>query len=222
MPAVPDISISPELRAGADVLERGSESIRAVTAGEQNRFTRAFNALNQLALASGTPLAIVGGLAAIHFGYPAVTEDIDVVVARDALDRLLVDAPQFGFKVKWRSDVGWHTLQFEDVEINIVPEGGKARDSAPTTIPGPTKLGVAAGLGYSDLPGWIELKLSSGRAKDRTHIVEVLKTSAPDKISEIRRHVSGVHSQYGELLDQLIEEATEEKRQESDRGKQRE
>jgi hypothetical protein len=222
MPAVPDISISPELRAGADVLERGSESIRAVTAGEQNRFARAFDALNQLALASGTPLAIVGGLAAIHFGYPAVTGDIDIVVARDALDRLFDVAPQFGFKVKWRSKVGWHTLQFEDVEINIVPEEGKARDSAPTTIPGLTKLGVASSLGYSNLPGWIELKLSSGPTKDRTHIVVVLKTLASDRISEIRRHASGVHSRYGDLLDQLIEEANEEKRQESDRGKQRE
>ncbi|MGE5192568.1 MAG: hypothetical protein ACM3U2_08705 [Deltaproteobacteria bacterium] len=222
MPTVPEMSLRPELRAAAALLERGSESIRAVTAGEQNRFTRAFEALNRLALANGTQFAIVGGLAAIHFGYPAITEDIAIVVARDALDRLLADAPRFGFKVTWRSNAGWHTLQFEDVEINIVPEGGKARDSAPTTIPGPTNLGVASGLGYSDLPGWIELKLSAGRAKDRTHIVEVLKSLAPEKISEIRRHVSRVHSRYRKLLDQLIEEAKEEKRQEGERGRHQE
>jgi len=222
MPAVPDISIGPELRAGAALLERGSESVRAVTTGEQNRFTRAFDALNRLALASGTPLAIVGGLAAIHFGYPAITEDVDVVVARDALDRLLANAPQHGFKVKWRSKVGWHTLTFEDVEINIVPEGGKARDSAPTTIPGPQALGVATGLGFSGLPGWMELKISSSRAKDRTHVVEVLKTLSPERIAEIRRHVDGVHARYAELLDQLLEEANEEKRQENERGKHRE
>jgi hypothetical protein len=42
-----------------------------------------------LAIASGTPLAVVGGLAAIHFGYPAITEDIDIVVPHDALDRIV-------------------------------------------------------------------------------------------------------------------------------------
>jgi len=218
----PELSIGPELRAGAALLERGSESIRAVTTGEPNRFTRAFDALHRLALANGTPLAVVGGLAAIHFGYPAITEDIDIVAARDVLDRLLDTAPQYGFKVKWRSKVGWHTLTFEDVEINIVPEGGKARDSAPTTIPGPQTLGVTAGLGYSGLPGWIELKVSSGRAKDRTHIVEVLKTLTPETIAEISHYVAGVHARYAELLGQLIEEANEEKRQENDRGKHRE
>jgi hypothetical protein len=220
--AAPQTSINPDLIAGAALLQRGSESIRAVTAGEQNRFTRAFTALNQLATATGAPLAVVGGLAAIHFGYPAITEDIDIVVARDAIDRLLVEAPFHGFKVKWRSKSGWHTLAFEDVEINIVPEGGKARDSSPTTIPGPQALGVASGLGYSQLPGWMELKLSSGRVKDRTHIVEILKTLAPETIAAIRRHITGVHSQYTELLDHLIDAANEERRQEEERGKSRE
>ena len=222
MPAAASPSLSPELSAGAALLQRGSESIRAVTAAESNRFTRAFEALNRLAHADEIPLAIVGGLAAIHFGYPAITEDIDIVVSKDDLDRLLVDAPQYGFKVKWRSTTGWHTLAFEDVEINIVPEGGKARDSSPTTIPGPRALGVSAGLTFSDLPGWIELKLSSGRAKDRTHVVEVLKNPDDAKISAIRKHTAGVHAQYATLLDQLIAEADDEKRQEHERGKQRE
>ncbi len=186
MPAAPSPLLSPDLVAGAALLQRGSESIRAVIAAEQNRFTRAFEALNRLSQNDGIPLAIVGGLAAIHFGYPAITEDIDIVVARDDLDKLLASAPHFGFKVKWRSTTGWHTLAFEDIEINIVPEGGKARDSSPTTIPGPRALGVSAGLSFSDLAGWIELKLSSGRAKDRTHIVEVLKTLADAQIAEIQ------------------------------------
>src|SRR5437016_5476004 len=117
MPAASAVPLSPELCSGAALLQRGSESIRAVTASEPNRFTRAFEALNHLAHADQIPLAIVGGLAAIHFGYPAITEDIDVVVSKGDLDRLLADAPHYGFKVKWRSTTGWHTLAFEDVEI---------------------------------------------------------------------------------------------------------
>lgn len=221
MPVAPSSALSPELQAGAALLARGAESIRAVTTAEPNRFTRAFEALNRLAIADGIPLAIVGGLAAIHFGYPAVTEDIDIVVARDDLDRLLADAPHHGFKVQWRSATGWHTLAFEDVEINIVPEGGKARDSSPTTIPGPQALGVAAGLSFSGLAGWVELKLSSGRAKDRTHVVEVLKTLTDAQIAATREYIASVHAQYATLLDQLIAEADDEKRQEQERGKQR-
>jgi hypothetical protein len=100
MSTLPETSLRPELHEGAAILERGSECIRAVTAGEQDRFTRAFDALSRRALANGTPVAVVGGLAAIHFGYPAITDDSEVVVGRDALDRLLAEAQQFGFKVK--------------------------------------------------------------------------------------------------------------------------
>lgn len=214
--------IEPELIRGASVLERGRECIRAVTAGEQNRFTRAFDALQKLALSIPTPIAIVGGLGAIRYGYPAITEDIDVVIARDRLDDVLRIAPQFGFRLQWRSKSGWHTLAFEDVEINIVPEGGRARDAAPTAIPGPQALGVTTGLGYAGLPGWVELKLSSGRTKDRTHVVEVLKQSSDAQIAEIQAHIAQVDSGYLQLLSRLIADAQDEKQQEADRGKHRE
>jgi hypothetical protein len=212
--------LSDELLAGAALLQHRSESVRAVRDREQNRFTRAFEALDRLARSTHSPIAIVGGLAAIRYGYPAVTEDIDVVVPCDALDKILQEAPQLGFRVKWRSQSGWHTLTFEDVEINFVPEGGRARDSSPTTIPGPVALGVVAGLDYAALPGWVELKLSFGRTKDRTHIVEVLKVLNPQRIAEIMAHIKSVHDRYAQLLLQLIDEAADERRQESERGRQ--
>lgn len=212
--------LSDELLAGAALLQRRSESVRAVKDREQNRFTRAFEALDKLSLATRSPIAIVDGLAAIRYGYPAVTENIEVVVQRDALDKILLEAPQFGFRVKWRSQSGWQTLSFEDVEINIVPEGGRARDTSPTTIPGPAALGVVTGLDYAALPGWIELKLSSGRTKDRTHIVEVLKVLNPQRVAEITAHIECVHEQYAELFRQLIDKAVEERRQEAKRGRQ--
>lgn len=211
--------LSDELHAGATLLHHRSESVRAVRDREQNRFTRAFEALDNLARHVNAPMAIVGGLAAIRYGYPAVTEDVDVVVSSDALDTILQEAPQLGFRVKWRSQAGWHTLSFEDVEINIVPEGGRARDSSPTTIPGPAALGVGAGLDYAALPGWVELKLSSGRTKDRTHVVEVLKVLDAQRIAEITTHIDRVHDQYAQLLRQLIDEAEDERRQEAERGR---
>ena len=82
-------------------------------------------------------------------------------------------------------------------------------------------MGVLAGLSFSELPGWIDLKLSSGRAKDRTHVVEVLKNLGDSQIAAIRKHPAGVHALYSTLLDQLITDADGEKRQEQVRGKQR-
>jgi hypothetical protein len=55
-----------------------------------------------------------------------------------------------------------------------------------------------------------------------TRPVEVLKTLRPEQITEIANHLSRVHVRYAELLNQLIAEASEEKRQESERGKHRE
>ncbi|RPI80254.1 MAG: hypothetical protein EHM42_12395, partial [Planctomycetaceae bacterium] len=83
-----------------------------MTHSEPNRFTRAFDALDKVAKAIDAPLAIVGGMAAIRYGYPAMTDDIDVVASRDSLDLLLNHAPRFGLRVQWRSQSGWHTLSF--------------------------------------------------------------------------------------------------------------
>ena len=201
------------------VLDRGSESVRAVLEAEENRFSRALRDLQNLALGEGIPIAIVGGLAAIRYGYPAATQDIDIVVARSQLDALVQAAPKYGFKVAWRTKSGWHTLTDGDVEIYVVPEGGKAGSSVPTTIPGPAQLGVAKGLDYATLPGWIELKLSSGRQRDRAHVVDVLKKAAPQTVQLARKHLSHVHHSYLSLFDELLAKAKQEKSQERKRGR---
>jgi hypothetical protein len=192
--------------------------VRAVLASEANRFTSALAALEQLSLAEGIPIAIVGGLGAIRYGYPAATQDIDIGIARLQLDAFIAAAPKYGFRIAWETASGWHTLTHGDVEINVVPEGGKARDSAPTTIPGPSKLGVEQGLDYANLQGWIELKLSSGRQKDRAHVVEVMKKSDHPSIQAARQHLAQVHQSYLELFDQLLEQAQAEKAEEERRG----
>lgn len=212
------LRLAADIMASAAILQRGSESVRAVMASEENRFVRALADLQRLCHDEEIPIAIVGGLAAIRYGYPAATQDIDIAVARDQLDTLVKRAPSYGFKVAWMAESGWHTLTHGDVEIYVVPEGGKARTSAPTTIPSPVELGVQQGLGYASMPGWIELKISSGRQKDRAHVVEVLKKSDPDAVRAARGHIAQVHEAYLTLFDQLLEEAEEERSQEEERG----
>lgn len=199
------------------VLTRGSESVRAVMAGEDNRFARALLDLQRLAEEEDIPIAIVGGLGAIRYGYPAATQDIDVVIGQSHLEMVIRTAPRYGFKAAWEAKSGWHTLTHGDVEIKVVPEGGKARLSAPTTIPGPPALGVPHGLGYAHLPGWVELKLSSGRQKDKAHIVEVFKVMDQKNLPDLRARIGQAHSSYLELLDALYQEAMAEKEQENQR-----
>lgn len=190
-------------------------------ASEDNRFTRALADLQQLSLGESIPIAIIGELGAIHYGYPAATQDIDIAVAAHQLDALLRAAGKYGFKIAWEAPSGWHTLTHDDVEVNVVPEGGKARNDAPTTIPGPVDLGVQQGLDYANLPGWIELKLSSGRQKDRAHVVEVMKKNDPQALRSARDHLAGVHTSYVELFDQLLADAETERAQENQRGNER-
>jgi hypothetical protein len=198
------------------ILSRGSEGIDAVmgTTHGENRFSNALTALRTLAESEGIPIAIVGGLGAIRYGYPAATQDIDIAVSRDDLDKLVRRAKEYGFRIAWESKSGWHTLTHGDVEINVVPEGGKSRDDSPTTIPGPRQMGVAIGLDYATLERWMELKISSGRQKDRAHVVEVLKKSSQATVEMIERHLHRVHtsyvSQFLELRQQAIVELEQE------------
>jgi hypothetical protein len=185
---------------------------------EHSEFDRALDVLNNLSRKEGIPIAIVGGMAAINFGHERFTQDIDVVVSEQHLDTLIRVAPKYGIKVIWRDPRGWHKLQFESVRIEVVPEGGKPSKDAPTTIPGPTQLGVNDGLGYANLEGWVETKLGSARRQDQADVVQVLKKASSEQVDSIRRHIAGVHPIYVRLLEELAIAAEEEKKQEEERG----
>ena len=200
-------------------LNRGSEAIAAVLQmnDEENRFVRTLDALKVLAEEEKIAIAIVGDLGAIHYGYPAATQDIDVAIGKDQLERFVQVAPKYGFKIACNASSGWHTLMHGDVEVNVVPEGRKAKDNSPTTIPSPSQLGVPSGLGYANLPGWTELKISSARQKDQAHIVEVLKKCSDATIEQVRNHLLDVHESYERLFIQLSDQAVDERRQEAER-----
>jgi hypothetical protein len=185
---------------------------------EGSNYDRALAVLNELSRKEGIPIAIVGGLAAIKYGYERNTKDIDIVVSRQHLDSIIRVAPQYGIKVIWHAPNGWHKLSYEGVDIDIVPEGGRPSKNAPTTVPGPRQLGVQKGTGYASLNGWVETKLISGRRQDQADIVQVLKRTDPESIKKIRAFISGVHRSYVRLFDELHAAAEEEKEQERERG----
>lgn len=197
--------------------------IAAVTTpGKENsEFDSALNVLANLSRKEGIAIAIVGGMAAIKYGYHRYTKDIDVVVAHQHLDTLLRVAPKYGIKVVWHDPHGWHKLSFEGVRIEVVPEGARASKDAPTTIPGPGQLGVHAGSEYASLEGWVETKLSSARSQDRADVIQVLKRLDSEAVTKTRDHLAGVHLDYLRFFDELQRAAEEEKQQEMERGGQR-
>ncbi len=186
--------------------------------GQDSKFAKALATLEALSRKEGIPLAIVGGLAAIHHGYERFTKDIDVVVRSPNLDILTRVAPHYGIKVVWKDPKGWHKLQCEGVPIDVVPEGRKPRNDAPTAIPGPEQLGVPEGTGYAGIGGWMETKLGSNRVQDRADVVQVIKVSTPAALRKIRKHLGNVHAIYLQRFEELLTAAKEEQEQERQRG----
>lgn len=208
-----------EARVSSAVARLGRLLTAVKHPGEANsEFDQALAVLCTLARKEGIPIAIVGGMAAVRHGYERLTEDLDVVIGRQHLDTIIRVAPRYGIKVIWQDPRGWHELQFEGLRIEIVPEGGHPSKHAPTTIPGPRQLGVAEGMGYANLEGWIETKLGSGRRQDQADVVQVLKRTDPAAIDTTRAHLAGVHAVYLRLFDELACAAREELEQERDRG----
>lgn len=185
---------------------------------QQSEFDRVLDVLKDLSRKEGIPLAIIGGMAAIKYGYLRYTKDIDLVAGRPHLDTLIRVAPKYGIEVIWHDPHGWHKLEFARVRIEVVPEGAKPNRDAPTTISGPLQLGVSRGADYASLEGWIETKLGSGRRQDQADVVQVLKKTAPEAIAKARDHIGQVHCIYLRLFDELATAAEEEKQQEAERG----
>lgn len=186
--------------------------------GQESKFAKALATLKSLARKEGIPMAIVGGLAAIHHGYERFTKDIDIVVKSGTLDILTRVAPQYGIKVIWKDPEGWHKLQCEGISIDVVPEGRKPRNDAPTAIPGPEQLGVREGADYAEIGGWMETKLGSYRVQDQADVVQVIKGATPAALKKIRKHLSTAHAVYARRFDDLLAAAEEEKEQERERG----
>jgi len=63
----------------------------------------------------------------------------------------------------------------------------------PTTIPHPSLLGASGtSLRYLTLPRLIELKVTAGRGRDESDVIELMRAN-PDQADAIRRHLATVH-----------------------------
>ena len=126
---------------------------------------------------------VIGALALLAHGYPRFTEDIDVVVTREGLERfheVLVGRsylPAFaGARKRLRSTADGTPVEL--IASGEYPGDGKPK---PVSFPNPADYAVEIeGIKYLTLEKLIELKLASGmtapdRLKDLADVQELIK-----------------------------------------------
>jgi hypothetical protein len=183
------------------------------------RYGRAIKDLQRLLIAADAVAVVAGGWAVWRHGYAGrVTEDVDIVVAADRLNRLAELASAFGFEA-FDPPIGrWPKMvhQSTGIDVDILPEAGipgTPGRPAPVPIrhPGdyyPTPS-IAGTLPFITLPGLIELKLGAGRAKDIADIVELIKQHRSD-LETIQNHLASIHPTYVTRFQDLVQEAQQE------------
>lgn len=130
----------------------------------------------------GVDYAVAGGMALFKHGFRRFTEDIDILVAREALKVIhnqlegLGYVPPFtGSKNLRDTDSG---VRIEFLVAGEFPGDGKPK---PVAFPDPAEVGIEIdGVRYLILPALVELKLASGmtnvgRLKDLADVIELIK-----------------------------------------------
>jgi len=178
------------------------------------RFGRVVRSLDQVLAACDCEAVVGGDWAVWRHGYVGrVTQDIDIALPKSRIDDFLQAAAVNGFEVLTPPEGRWPKLRHrERIEVDILPEGGRpgtASRPAPTTIPHPQAMGAVRGkLAHSSLASLIELKLAAGRLRDEADVLELARENR-DKLDDLRQHLQGVHRQYADRFDELIEQLDE-------------
>jgi hypothetical protein len=134
----------------------------------------------------GIPYAVAGGMALFFHGYRRFTEDVDILVTRDGLQKIHAELEGRGYVPPF---AGSKNLRDADSGVRIeflvageYPGDGKPK---PVVFPDPASVGVAVGdVQFVNLVSLIELKLASGmtnpmRIQDIGDVLNVIRTLRP-------------------------------------------
>ena len=154
------------------------------------------------------PHAVVGGMAMFAHGFRRFTEDVDLLVTRESMQRITDELEGLGYVRPAGT-----TTKLRDtttgVRIEFLITGGFPGDGKqkPVAFPDPTTVAVEIeGISYLGLPTLVELKLASGmtggvnRLKDLADVVALIQTlSLPRAYAE--QLSPYVRDKYNELWD---------------------
>jgi hypothetical protein len=126
---------------------------------------------------------VIGALALMAYGYPRFTEDIDVVVTADGLQRFHDELVGLGYKPAFKGARKRLLSTREGTPIELIAAGEYPGDGKPKPVvfPQPSDAAVKIdGINFTTLEKLIELKLASGmtapdRLKDLADVQELIK-----------------------------------------------
>ncbi len=163
------------------------------------------------------PYAVVGGMAMFAHGYRRFTEDVDLLVSRESMDRIIEELEGLGYVQPSGTSTKLRDTQSK-VKIEFLITGGFPGDGKPKPVafPNPEDVSVDIdGIRYIGLPVLVELKLASGisagikRQKDITDVIELIQIlQLPRALADSLNPY--VRNKYLELWDALEKAAKDE------------
>lgn len=153
----------------------------------------------------GIPYAVAGGVALFLHGYRRFTEDVDLLVTSEGLERVHQELDGLGYLRPFEKSKNLRDAESK-VKIEFLIAGQYPGDGLPKNISFPDPAAVAEvrdGIQVLRLPELITLKLASGmtgkgRGKDLIDVGELIKTLRLPRSLEHQLHCD-VRNKYLEL-----------------------
>lgn len=130
----------------------------------------------------GIDYVVVGGMALFQHGYRRFTEDVDLLVTKDALKEIHRNIEGLGYLPPFVGSKNLRDTEY-GVKIEFLVAGEYPGDGKPKPVAFPSPTSVVQeidGVRYINLPSLVELKLASGitspeRMKDLADVLELIK-----------------------------------------------
>lgn len=149
---------------------------------ESNQVHKTLRSITQRLNELKIPYAVVGGMAMFAHGYRRFTEDVDLLVTREGMNKVLDHLEGLGY-VRPSGTTTKLRDTTNGVRIEFLITGGFPGDGKPKPVafPEPSHVGQEIdGIQYLNLPTLLELKLASGlsaahRLKDLADAQELIR-----------------------------------------------
>ena len=144
---------------------------------------------------------VIGALALVAHGYPRFTEDIDIVVTAEGLQRFHDELVGLGYKPAFEGARKRLRSTVDGTPIELIAAGEFPGDGKPKPVAFPRPSAAAVeidGVNFPTLETLIELKLASGmtapdRLKDLADVQELIK-------------IRGLSNEFAQRLDPYVRE----------------